>query len=346
MLKKPQVSIIIVNWNGKKHLHTCLTSLYKSGIREVETIVVDNASTDASQELVLSLKKKYRRLAIELIPLTYNAGYAQGNNIGYDKSRGDYILFLNNDTFVSVNFLQPLLQKIKENSSRIAAVQPLILQHPRRNLIDSIGSYFISSGFLYHLGHNKKINNTSKAAAQIYSLKGACMLFQKRVLKKIGVFDESYFAYFEETDLCHRAWLAGYELWFDPNSAIYHKGGETSNKMQTSYVTYHSYKNRIRTYLKNFEPGTLLVVLPVHLMYCFTVCLAYLFTGKFSLCIAIIRAIGWNILSLASLRSERRNINRLRKKTDKNYLKHITKKVRLSYYYHLFTTALAGYADS
>jgi GT2 family glycosyltransferase len=338
-MNKKKVSIIILNYNETKLTLHCLASLAKITYLNYEIILVDNGSKEDIEPLI---KQKPRNVII--IKNKINLGYAEGNNVGYQKASGEYILFLNNDTVVEKDFLKPLVTAL-ENDKQLAAVQPKIMQYPRKEFIDSVGSYFLFSGFLYHLGHNKKDKKKYHKEGSVFSMKGACMLFKKEVLDEIGVFDKDYFAYFEETDLCHRVWLAGYKIFYIPSATIYHEGGQTSKKLQSAFVQFHSYKNRIYTYMKNFQLSTLVRVLPLHLFLCEVITLLYVVTGKFPLAFAIQKALFWNLFHMNMIIKQRKQMKKLRKINDSVYLPKVTKKVRVSYYYHLFATSLAGYKD-
>lgn len=339
---KPLVSIIIVNWNGLVDLKACLASLKVIAYPNYEIIIVDNGSTDGSQKYVRDQKTGIKNLT--LIENKKNLGYAAGNNIGYKKAKGSFLLLLNNDTVIESDFLSVLVQRIIEDQT-IGGIQPRILQYPNKKLIDSVGSYFIKTGFLYHYGHNKHDQRKYDQEGVIFTMKGACMLLRKSVIDAVGLFDPSYFAYFEETDLCMRIWLSGHRILYYPKAIIYHKGGETFKKLQLSFVLFHSYKNRMYTYAKNFELQTAIVIMPLHSSMCLLVTITYIVTGKFDSAYAIFKAFWWVTMHIATIVEERKKIAALRKIKDKDYLPQITKPVRVSYYYHLFTTSLRGYQD-
>lgn len=256
-----KVSIIIVNFNGIDVLVPCLTTLLNSIDDILEIIIVDNASTDGSKDHIKEVAQKYP--LIKLVENTENKGFAEANNIGLQYVSSKYVLFLNNDTLLPQNFVKPMIACLNKNM-HIAAVQPQIL-FPDLT-IDSVGSYFTPTGFLYHKAHRQKPNKMNSKDAYVYSLKGACMLWRKDVLEEIGGFDESYFAYFEETDLCHRAINVGYKLLYTHKSKIIHLGGYTSNNMDRAFVQFYNTKNRFETYIKNLQMNELITVLPVHLI--------------------------------------------------------------------------------
>ena len=261
--KKELVSIIITNWNGKEYLERCLSSVFNQSYKNIEVILVDDASRDGS---VNYLKRNFLRAKI--IVSEKHLGFAGVNNIGYKQSKGKYILFLNNDTEVTKDFLIKLINVLGSNKN-IGGVQSKILFMDNSTRLDSVGAFLTNTGFLYHYGIKKKDSSKYNKQIDIYTAKGACMLFKREVLKKIEVdseiFDSEYYSYFEETDMCHRVWLAGYRIVFVPNSVIYHEMGGTAKKVDSAILQYHSFKNRINSYIKNLGIFALIRILPLHL---------------------------------------------------------------------------------
>lgn len=338
------VSIIIINWNEKEYLNKCIASLFKQTYKNIEIIVVDNASEDGSLQYI---RKKFSK--IKFIINKTNLGYATANNIGYKASKGKYILFLNNDTIVSKNFLIELIKTLTEDKN-IGGIQSKILLMDHPDKLDAVGSFLTTTGFLYHYGVMKDNSAKYSKKIRIYSAKGACMIFKREVLEKVKVdgevFDNDYFAYFEETDVCHRVWLAGYEIFFEPKSIIRHKMGATSSKLDNSFIQYHSFKNRISSYIKNLEIFNLFKMLPVHLVLCEIIALTFLFSLKPKLFLAINKAFFWNIKNLKKTLTKRNRIKKtIRFYPDKHFFPIILRRVRLSYYYHLFN-GLEKYEDS
>lgn len=339
------VSIIIVNWNGKENLKECLASLAKISYSPYEIIVVDNGSTDGSVE---EIEKRYED--IKILRNKENLGFAEGNNVGYQKSEGKYILFLNNDTIVTPRFLDELVNFLEKNP-QVGAVQSKIVFHRPGTVlhgkINSVGSFLIGSGFLFHQGYGKDPDNPKyNHSREIFSVNGACFLVRRKVLEKIGVFDTDYFAYFEESDLSQRIWLAGYKIYYDPNGLIYHKGAQSAQKLPVSFIQYHSFKNRLCTYLKNFSLKNLLKIFLPHLLFCEAASIAYLITGKPSYTFAIQKAIFWNIFNLKKTLQKRRKIQEeIRQTLDDKFILRLSKKVRLSYYRFLSAGRLEDYEE-
>lgn len=338
------VSIIIVNWNGKEHLQKCLPSVFGQEYKKIEVILIDNASVDGSVEYAKSNFPKTR-----IIVNKKNLGFAQANNIGYEVARGEYILFLNNDTKVKKSFLVNLVKAIEGDIS-IGCVQSKILLMDEPKRFDSVGSFFNITGFLYHYGTYKKDSTRYNKQIDLFSARGACMMFKKSVLEKVKVggeiFDRRYFAYFEETDLCHRVWLLGFRTVFIPNSVIYHKLGATSARLANEFVQYNSYKNRINSYIKNLGGQYLLKVLTIHLFFCGVVSFLYLLRGKLGVAFAIIRAVVWNVANIKKTLQYRHITQKhIRKFPDQTFLPSISKNASLRYYSFVFFGDLRKYVE-
>ena len=231
------VSIIIVNYNGKRFLNDCLSSLSSIKYTEHEVILVDNNSTDESIDFV---KQKFPSVIIK--QLDQNLGFAEANNIGGDIAKGDLLLFLNNDTKVTEGFLDPLVEAIK--SDEIAICQSLLLKPD--GAIDSSGDFIDQYGRAYN---NKTI---PKQTSPILCARGACMLVKKNIFNDLGQFDKNFFVSFEDVDFGLRARICGYDAVIVPNSIVYHLGSGTISKMKKE-IQFHSIKNFLILRLANFE---------------------------------------------------------------------------------------------
>ena len=234
----PLVSIINVNYNGKNYLEKCLESLTKVKYSNLEIIIVDNNSTDESIEFV---KNQYPSIII--IKLDKNHGFAEPNNIGVKNARGDFLLFLNNDTIVTPNFIDEMVN-VACNDTQIAICQSLLLL-PNGD-VDSSGDFIDKLGVAY----NSKMR--VEKVKEIFSARGASMLVRRNVFEKLGGFDKKFFVSFEDVDFGWRSWILGYKTVVVPKSIVYHYGGKTTKSIKNE-LAFHGLKNQLSMKITNFE---------------------------------------------------------------------------------------------
>ncbi len=238
-MSSPKVSIIIVNYNGKELLQKCLDSLLKVNYDNFEIILVDNNSTDGTVEFIT---KNYPSLII--IKLDSNKGFAEPNNVAAKISKGKYLLFLNNDTVVTPNFISEMV-KVMETDKKIAICQSLLLKPD--------GSVDSSGDFIDHLGVVYNSKTEIDEIREVSSARGASMLVRSDIFEKLDGFDQKFFVTFEDVDLCWRSWILGYRVLIIPTSIVYHEGGITIKKIK-SEIAFHGFKNQLAMKITNFEP--------------------------------------------------------------------------------------------
>lgn len=340
MKKKELISIIIVNWNGKKWLSRCLNSLHRQSYKNFEIIFVDNNSSDNSISFV---KKKYPK--IKIIKNKKNFGFAEGNNIGFKKSKGQFILLLNNDTYVQKDFLIKFIEAFRVIPNLASAQSKIILMNNHKKL-DMVGAYWTDFSFLYYYGFGKNSNyERYNKPMPFFSNKGASMMIKRKVIEEIGLFDGDFFNYYEETDFCHRAWLSGYQCWYWPKAICYHALGGTSSKFDNSLVQYHNFKNKLKSFLKNFEIKSLIKIVPVYIFLCIILSIVYLIKGKYRHAFAIYFGILWNIKNIKKTLVQRIYTQKFRKKTDNDILGITKKNPNLIYYYLLIKGSVKDFKD-
>ncbi len=329
----PKVTILIPNYNGKKWLAQCLPTVEKTTYPNKEILVVNNGSTDDSARF---LKENYPK--VRVIEIKKNRGYAGANNFGVKKASGKYVLFLNNDTQLTPKFLEPLVEKMEKDKT-IGAVQPQIRHMVNKKVIDSIGSFFTFTGFLYHYGyfqsHEEKKYNRELS---VYSVKGACFLMQRKDYLDLGGIDESFVTYVEESDLCHRILLSGKKIIYVPGSIIYHfGGGDMSIMTKSEVVIFRSFRNRYVSYVKNLSTKKLILVLPVHFLLCELLIIMSIFRGKFKQAVASqVGVIGW-IPNIPYILKQRKYIqSHIRKIDDDTLFASVERNPNLMYYSHFF----------
>lgn len=237
-LNVPLVSIIIINYNGKSYLEKCLESIKKIKYDNLEIIVVDNNSTDGTMEF---LAQNYP--SIITLKLDKNYGFAKPNNVAAKIAKGDFLLFLNNDTEVTPNFLTELVQVLVGND-QIGICQSLLLKP--NGEIDSSGDFIDTIGVVY----NSK--EPIDKIREISSARGASMIIRKELFLDLGGFDEQFFVSFEDVDLGWRTWIKGYKVVINPKSVVYHHGGKTHDSIKDE-ISFHGLKNQLSMKITNFE---------------------------------------------------------------------------------------------
>lgn len=338
----PKVTILVPNYNGKKWLKQLLPTITKSTYPNYEILIVNNGSTDDSGEF---LKKKYPK--VRILEIKENRGYAGANNIGVKNALGKYVLLLNNDTKVTPKFLEPLVEKM-EKDNQIGAVQPQIRHMIKQDVIDSIGSFFTFTGFLYHYGYFQSYNHKKyQKELSVYSVKGACFLMKKKDYIELGGIDESFVTYVEESDLCHRILLSGKKIIYVPKSVVYHfGGGDMSIMTKSEVVIFRSFRNRYVSYLKNLGLKKLVIVLPVHFLLCELLIIMSIFRGKFKQAFASqLGVVGW-IPNVFSILKQRKYIqSEIRKISDNTLFESVERNPSLGYYSHFFFDPYGKYSE-
>ena len=242
-MQLPKVSIIIINYNGKHHLESCLESLLKINYNNTEIIIVDNNSTDDSVNFV---SKNFPDVI--LIRLNENKGFAEPNNIASKVATGDLLLFLNNDTIVTPSFISEMIKPIQQDSD-IGICQSLLLKPDES--IDSSGDFIDTLGVVY----NSKTQISE--IREISSARGASMMIKKNLFEQLEGFDKKFYFSFEDVDLSWRCWIAGYKVLIIPKSIVYHLGGQTYQKVKNS-IAFHGFKNQLSMKITNFESSLVL----------------------------------------------------------------------------------------
>lgn len=241
-----ELSILIVNYNTRDMLRSCLQSLQTYMERsDVEVIVVDNASHDGSVDMV-----RTRFPAVRLIASKENTGFVGGNNVGANSARGRLVLLLNSDTELTDEGLQGIIDFM--HSTPNAGVVGGKLYFPDGRIQESCrcfptpwSEYWYQTFFLIKkipfLCMRKKMRNFDfNHVAQVDWVSGAYMLVRKEIIDKIGLFDSNIFMYYEDTDFCKVVRNAGYEVYFYPGASVthYHGGSARGNPMPTTFYCF------------------------------------------------------------------------------------------------------------
>ena len=299
-MKKAPVSIIIVNYNGKKLLKTLITSIQKSPFKNFEIIVLDNASIDGSQE---SIKKKYKN--VKLVVNKENQGYT-GINSALPYCNGKYILFLNNDIEIDKNCIKEMLS-VMEKDKKIGMAAPRLVNYYDKEL--KSGGTWVSRSF-----YNGHIAGEARASEIPYLGVG---LIRKDIVDKFGyLFDKDYFIYAEDLDLGLRMRLLGYKTAFVPDAILYHMHAATTKKSKSYKITFLLERNLLMTFFKILSAKNIILSLPyVLLMRCIAIA-KDLLTFRVTNAFARISAVLWIIFHFNLIINKRRKLQKLRKVKD------------------------------
>lgn len=219
----PSLAVIIVNWNSFDVTFNCLQSLKDVDYPLLDVIIVDNGSTDNSGS---KLSRAYPDFTF--LYNDENLGFTGGNNTGIEyaiKEHLDLIMLLNNDTVVTPDFASILVEKLVQDS-QIGAIQPKIMFNKERRIIWNAGSFYNSFWAISKTrGFEETDNGQYNKPEEIPWVTGCCFLTKTEIVKKIGLLDQKFFIYFEDTDWSFKIRKLGYKLVFEPSSVIYHEVG-------------------------------------------------------------------------------------------------------------------------
>jgi GT2 family glycosyltransferase len=319
---RPSVSVVIPTIHGGPDLDNCLSSLAASGYPALDVIVVDNAS---SGDHVRRLPERYPRLRV--VRNEVNRGFAGASNQGIAEAAGELVLLLNDDTVVEPGALSRLVGAMSDRPEWGACQAKLLLMDDPERL-DTAGSFLTATGFLVHRGaHEPEASYTE--TDEIFAAKGAALLIRRLALDDVGAFDPDFFAYFEESDLCWRLWIAGWRVGFVADARVLHKLGATASTLPTPFVQFHSFKNRICTLLKNLGPARLAWMAPYHVTLCLALAVWYALRGRFALASAIVRAVGWNLKQARETLRKRRVVQARRRVADRDLMRSIMRPTQM-----------------
>jgi GT2 family glycosyltransferase len=255
----PEISVVIVTWNGRHHLDRCLSTVAAQLDVRTETIVVDNASTDGTAE---HLRSRYPW--VKVVALSENRGFAGGNNAGVREALGRFVAFLNNDTAADPRWLRALMGGIDEHNGFALVTSRIVYMHDP-DTIDSAGDGVLRWGGAFKRHHGDRAS-AALTTQEVFGVCGAACLMPKAVFEELGGFDEDFFASHEDVDLSYRARLRGYRCRYVADAIVRHVGSATLGTVSPLSV-FHGQRNLEWAYFKN-TPGSLLWrTLPGHIVY-------------------------------------------------------------------------------
>lgn len=243
MMQTGLLSIVIPNWNGKQFLQTCLDSLAAQSYRQLETIIVDNASTDGSQAFI---KSAYP--AVTLIELPENRGFTGACNVGIEAANGEFVALLNNDTEVDANWAESVVA-VFAGDPKIGSVASKMLLFDRRDHIHTTGDFFTVDGRAGNRGVWQRDEGQYDRQEEVFSACGGSAVYRRTMLDQVGLLDDDFFFSGEDVDLGWRAQLSGWRCLYTPSAIVYHHLSATGGGVTASY---YDGRNSIFILIKNY----------------------------------------------------------------------------------------------
>lgn len=248
------ISIVIPNYNGNKYLKNCLDSIIFNTSYNTEIIIIDNASTDSSYNWL----KEYPSVLFKRLDKNY--GFSKAVNEGIKLSKGEYVLLLNNDTELCKGFIDELIRVIKQDN-QIFAVSSKMIQYHHKDLIDDAGDEYSILGWTFKRGDNESIQKYTEQT-RVFSACAGAALYNKALFAEVGYFDENFFAYMEDLDICYRANIGGYKNVYAPEAKVYHIGSATSGSKYNTFKVKLAARNNIYVLYKNMPLLQFLINMP------------------------------------------------------------------------------------
>ena len=307
-----RLSVVILNWNGRRHLERYLPSVVAHTAGDAEVVVADNGSTDDSLQWL-----RLTHPDIRVIRLDCNYGFAGGYNRALKEVDSEYVLLLNSDVEVTAGWWQPLVG-VLDKESDVAAVAPKLLADMERTKFEYAGA---SGGFIDYLGYpfcrGRILSNVETDSGQyddrrdIFWASGAALCCRREVFEALGGFDDDFFAHMEEIDLQWRMQLSGWRIVVEPKSVVYHLGGGTLPA--SSRKIFLNHRNNLAMLFKCASPMQRAVVAVVRPMTDMLEALVNLVTLHPHRAWAIVRAWGEFIAWHGTLSRKRKAVVRTKK---------------------------------
>lgn len=254
------VSVVVINWNGRRHLERCLPSLVNQATPPCEIIVVDNGSNDGSVEW---LRASYPW--VRLIENASNLGFAPASNQAFAIARGDYIATLNNDAWAEPNWLAELTRVIQSDSI-LGMCASKMLFADRPHMINSTGINLDWAGIAWDRRGGEMDDGRESHPVEVFGACAGAALYRRSMLEELGAFDEDFFAYLEDVDLAWRARLAGWRCVHVPSAVVHHHHSATGGE-GSPFKNYLLGRNKLWLLVKNYPMPYFLRYLPIILLY-------------------------------------------------------------------------------
>lgn len=265
--KKNRTTAIIPNYNGADFLRPCLDALLAQQPAPPDIIVVDNRSADDSESIVTNEYPGAR-----FIKMDTNAGFAKAVNRGIQEADTEFVALVNNDTEVWPGWLAAL-EAFMDATPEAAACAPKVIFHTGENIIDSAGDAVTPYGYAYKIGHFETDDGRYDQPREVFAVSAVATIYRMSMFDTAGLFEEEFFAYYEDIDICFRARLAGMKFFYNPAAATFHHYSATSgSKMKLG--SEEVYIHLTGVWIKNLPRRLWLKHLPSILLYHTVICAA------------------------------------------------------------------------
>ncbi len=301
-----RVSVIVLNYNGKRFLTFCLDNLIRQNYGDITISVVDNGSSDGSVEFI---KNQYPHL--RLISLNSNLGFSKANNRIIRSGTEEYVALLNADAVPDLNWIQKLIEAMDEFPDAGFAASKMLYFH-KPDIIDRAGDGYTRAGVGLLRGRGQHISNYQKKEWVFGACAGGA-IYRRSMLNHIGLFDEDFFLLYEDVDLSFRAQLFGYQCIYVPEAMIFHMASESIG-YDSPVSVYYSHRNLEWTYFQNMPKQLMLRSIHQHSFYIF---LAFLFFSTKGLATPFLKAKIDALKGLKSTIKKRKEIQRNKSVTDR-----------------------------
>jgi GT2 family glycosyltransferase len=259
----PSVAVVILNWNGKKYLEQFLPALLASSYPNKRIIVADNASTDLSVQFL----QEYFP-TVEIIINSTNEGFAKGYNTALKKIESEYYVLLNSDVEVTPQWMEPVI-RLMQDYPTIGACQPKIRSYSNGRQFEyagACGGWIDKLGYPFSRGRVfdevEEDNGQYDSVQPCFWASGAALFVRSKLYHGLGGFDEYFFAHQEEIDFCWRLQMAGYKVYVQPGSVVYHVGGGTLSK-ENNFKVFLNFRNNLVMLAKNLPFGETIWKIPL-----------------------------------------------------------------------------------
>jgi GT2 family glycosyltransferase len=300
----PSVTVVIVNWNGERFLDRCLSALLAQTVLPREIILLDNASSDASLDII------QRYASVRLLTQSENLGFARGNNLAIVAvaAESEWIALLNTDAFVEPDWLQQLITAAKDNSSYSMFASRLLMEG-NRNLLDGDGDVYHVSGMVWREGQGNHKYKAGQEPREVFSPCAAAAMYRADAFKSVCGFDEDFFCYIEDVDLGYRLRLKGHRCLLVPSAVVYHIGSASAGGQQSDFAIYYGHRNLVWAYVKNMPGWLFWACMPLHIAMNLVVIFVFIWRGKGRV---ILQAKHDALFGLSKMWRKRREIQRQR----------------------------------